>query len=330
MKIGFFNVGIGFLAVVASAIVGAEAAWRYAEKDLENISLQPTIEMGIFNWQGSEILPDDVLGEDHQVLVDGLLNGDAGMNTEGSEINQQISSRQEIWWADRDTYGSMDAYDKESMGELFGLDTSNLSFMIYFPDATPNIRYIFTTSEELGSSGYFGSAKPNVPTGEYLYIVYRTTLNLNADGEWEAVKSERGYAKSAYYQNDIFGSAISTTPAFDVTTWTEGKRGTGFNDAVYAYVGLQSTVYTDGATESVYYKITPTQSGNLTLSSANLAVTIKAYDNKKKDMKVSNSVVENADGTQAVQAVFAVEEDATYYFSLTGDISMDIGVTLKG
>lgn len=328
MKSCFYLV-LSALFFAFSAVGGAAAAWIYGEQSINGVSISSKIEMEIFNWQGSEILPDDVLGEDHQALVDGLLNGEAGMNTEGSEINKQISSRQEIWWAERDTYGSMDAYDKESMGELFGLDASNLSFMIYFPDTSPNIRYIFTTSEDLGTSGYLGSANSNVPTGEYLYIVYRTTLNLNADGEWEAVKSERGYAKSAYYQNDIFGSALSTTPAFDVITWTEGKRGTGFNDAIYAYAGLQSTAYTDGESESVYYKITPTQSGDLTVSSTNLAVTIKAYDNKEKDIEVRNSVVENADGTQSVQAVFAVEASTTYYFSLAGDLSMDIGVTLK-
>ena len=305
------------LAIIMTSLLavgGVSAAWTYAVSSINDLQITPVIEMGIFNWQGSEILPDDVLGENHQVLINGLIDGENGMNVENSAINQQIEERKNTWFGGKDTFGSMDAYDSTAMEDLFGLDSSKLSFMVYFPDDTPQTRYIFTTSVDLGKKGYFGNVSPNIPLDENVYVVYRTTLVLQ-DGEWIAQKSEAGYAKSAYYENNLAGSLIAQCPAFDVETWTAGELGTGFNNAIYAFVGETDSAYTTSATQTTYYKLTPPTGQNVTVSSTNENVTVTVYDEKKKKIgQAKKSVSWNTTG-------------ATYYFSLVGDTSMDFSIT---
>ena len=298
------------------AVGGVLATWTYAESEIDDLQISPVIEMGVFNWEGAEILPDDVLGENHQVLINELIDGEVGMNAENSEINQQIESRKNTWFGGRDTFGSMDAYDSTAMEDLFGLDSSNLSFMIYFPEETPQIRYIFTTSVDLGEKGLF-NASPNIPIGEYVYVVYRTTLALQ-DGEWVAQKSEIGYAKSAYYQNDIAGSLIAKCPAFDVETWNAGELGKSFDDAIYAFIGETDSAYTSSATQTAYYKIVVQTAQTLTVSSTNENVTITVYDQDKNVVKKKNGKANNNFSWQATAQ--------TYYFSLVGDTAMDFNV----
>lgn len=315
----FIKITLSIMTAILLAVGGVSAVWIYAVGTINDLRIAPVIEMGIFNWAGSEILPDDVLGENHQVLINGLIDGDYGMNVENSEINQQIESRKNTWFGGKDTFGSMDEYDSEAMQDLFGLDSSNLSFMIYFPENTPQTRYIFTTSVDLGKKGYLGNASPNMPIGENVYVVYRTTLILQ-DGEWVAEKSEAGYAKSAYYQNDYLGSLISQCPAFDVETWIAGELGKGFDDAIYAFVGETDSAYTSSPTQAVYYKITVQSGQNLTVSSKNENVSVTVYDKNKKAVKKGNGQPSNSFSWRAT-------EEATYYFSLVGDTAMDFSIT---
>ena len=156
--------------VAISSVVGVAASWQYAEGPVYDAYGSMEHKVATFLWEGAEELPDDVKGEHHRALIESLVNGENGMNTAGSEINKQIYERANSWWS-WDTFGSMDVYDKDSMTEMFGLDTSALHFMVYFPDNTPNTRYIFTTNVDLGESGTFNNAKPNFPIGEN--IVFR-------------------------------------------------------------------------------------------------------------------------------------------------------------
>lgn len=317
----FIKIALSATTAALLAVGGVLATWTYAESGINDLQISPVIEMGIFNWEGAEILPDDVLGENHQILINELIDGEEGMNAEeNSEINQQIKERQDIWWAERDTFGSMDAYDSTAMENLFGLESSNLSFMIYFPDATPQIRYIFTTSVDLGEAGYLGNVSPNVPIGEYVYVVYRTTLTLQ-DGEWVAQKSEIGYAASAYYQNDGLGSLVIQCPAFDVGTWRAGELGEGFDDAIYAFVGETDSAYTSSAEKRAYYKIVVQTAQTLTVSSTKENVTITVYDQNKNEVEKQKDEASNTFSWQATAQ--------TYYFSLVGDTAMDFSITVN-
>lgn len=310
---------LGGVVTIAS-VAGVAATWTYVGGNAEIEQNMLSVGLAEFSWEGSEVLPDDIAGEDHQALVESLVDGEHGMNAEGSVINQQIAERQNSWWS-WDTFGSMDVYDSTDMTELFGLETSNLSFMIYFPDNAPNTRYIFTTSVELGEAGSWGNVDPNIPIGENVYAVYRTTLERNEAGDWVETKTELGYAESAYYDNNLLGSWVVQCPSFDVDTWTAGKLGTGMDNAVYAYVGQTVSAYVDTADETAYYEVTPEATGTRTATSANTACTITVYDRNGNELATSGPV-EAEDGTQSVSVSWQAARNTRYYISVVGDTSM--------
>lgn len=310
--------------VGVASIAGVAASWAFADEEVEAYTQSMGVEMGVFMWAGAEELPDDVQGEDHRELITQLVDGEHGLNTPNSEINNQVESRQESFWS-WDTFGSMDVYDKATMTEMFGLDTSQLSFMLYFPDDSPNTRYIFTTSVDLGATGW-GSATPNVPIGDMVYAVYRTTLEKDENGEWKETVSELGYAESAYYKNNILGSLVAKCPSFDVETWKAGKRGTSTSDAIYSYVGLSSHAYLDTKEEVTYYKLKPTAKGTRKIVSTNVNCTIEVLNANGKVLATSE-VITAADGTQTVEVSWTGSANTQYYFTLTGARSIDFTIS---
>ena len=98
------------------SITGVFAAWIYAVRSPDSITT--TVEVQLFPWEGSEILPDDVVGENHKVLIDNIINGtmidsngklvEIGLNNPDSQISEQIADRTS---KRKYTFGSMDFYD---------------------------------------------------------------------------------------------------------------------------------------------------------------------------------------------------------------------------
>ena len=337
---------ITFIVVVALLITVTcvSATWVYAETPLEPETT--LIEIQVFPWEGSEILPDDVVGENHKVLINNILNGvmtdsngktvEIGINNPDSEISNQIEDRIS---KRKYTFGSMDYYDSDEMNAIFGLDAADLTFMMYSPQNNTSVKYLYTTSCDLGEAGllWWGNAK--YPTGERIYPIYRTRLEYveqhdekgKSYYEWVAVKTVLGSAESSYYDNDTFGSAVSKNPAFNPTTFapvntedcesgeTAIAMGKTINNAIYIPLGavVNEVVY---STDVTYFKYTASTSGTIKITPGvkREYLSIKVYS----DSALSNLVA------SAVGKELSFNASArTYYIVATGD--MDLSFTIK-
>lgn len=321
------------------------ASWSYALDEANPKSEQ--LEVSFFEWVGGEDLPTAV-GSNHTSLIENIINGAEGLNAgSNSYINKQIRERKNNttlfgWPAPKDTFASSDYWDNAGTSATFNTDTQNLTFLMYFPDdsstredESESVQYLYTTSVDLGDSGsWIGSnnAKPNVAIGEYIYPIYRTTI-VNLYGTWTATLTEIGYAKSAYYDNNVAGSSVVQTPSFDPTTWIAGNMGTSLDNAVYSYVhdsissessaaGVPSV---DGylttehivlsAKETVYYQYTPTTARTYTIAvdTSKATAILKLYDQTGAEIQ-TQTVTENG----VTRLTWTAAANTKYYFSLSG------------
>ncbi len=328
------------------------ASWSFAIGDVpEEVS---NLEISYFEWVGGEELPTTV-GSNHIAFIENIIKGVDGLNAgSNSYINKQIRERKNNTTlfgipAPKDTFGSTDYWDKAGTSETFNTDTQNVTFLMYFPnpftdenndgkddvDESESVQYLFTTSVDLGEGGYsVGSnrADLSVPIGEYIYIIYRTTI-VNLYGTWTATETEIGYAKSAYYDNNLAGSLLSQMPSFDATSWEAGKRGTGLDDAVYSHV--HKTISADSLAagvpsvdgylttehivhspkETVYYQYTPSTSKNYTIAvnTSKATAILKLYDSTGAEIQ-TQTVTENG----VTRLTWYGRKDTKYYFSLSG------------
>ncbi len=196
------------------SVSGVFSTWIYAEMPLHGSGGQIALEMDIFHWQGSEILPDEEEeGHAHAVLIDNLVNGEnIGLNSPDSYLNEQIAVRLDRHGG-HDTLGSMAITQGTALEQLFDLGTQNVTFLIHMKSDT--LYYIFTTSLDLGEK-----RNPTYKIGTTISPIYRTTV-VKQDGKWITTVTEEGSATSAYYeetQPSIFEN-ISRIPSFNPTTW---------------------------------------------------------------------------------------------------------------
>lgn len=318
LKIASFTIGIS----------GVFATFSYANSPAK--SGQNQIHISVFEWVGEGILPD-AMGTDHKELINTLIVGEAGLNEENSYLNQQITARKENTIPilgisnPKDTFGSSDFWQNANVSDKFNADTYNLSFLMYFPnpfsdsdndgkddiDESETTQYIFTTSVNLGTSSSWGvSAHPNIPLGEYVYPVYRTTV-VNRYGDWVATTTELGCAKSAYYDNSLAGANLQQTPSFDPSSWLRTDDPTltppigSKENAIYTYVhttiddkassagvpsidGYEtSTHVSNEPTDTVYYRHVCEKSTEYTLAFIDERAVATVYD-------ISENVVEYA------------------------------------
>ena len=329
-------------------------AFKDGYKATTSESLQSILNFRFELWDGSEILPDDVVGFNHKVLIENILNGTMvdengnevkiGMNNPDSELNKQIDDRMTIdgWWdTARYTFGSMDVRDNQEMSNLFGLDASQLSFMIYMPEDEENIRYLYTTSVYLGESGWVlgNDAKPTCPIDERIYPIYRTKLvykevevdeNNNHVYEWVAEKTVLGSAKSAYYENDTLGALAVQNPAFDPLSFApilgedceSGESpitmGDSMNSAIYIPLGTTVDEVAN-STDKTYFKYQALSSGmvKITPTEKSEFLTISVYSNE--------SLTELVVSGTGAQISFDASE-MTYYIVATGDTEVNFTI----
>ena len=306
--------GIVLAVMLALTTAGVAATFNYAF-GVDDESATKDVWMNLFEWAGAEILPDNTeTGENHSNLLSKIINGEEGMNTPGSYLNEEMATREQ--W-NKVTYGSMDFWDDNALNSIFDLSSEKLTFMIYFPKATPNTKYIYTTSADLGEAGSIFGANNNYPTGTYIYPIYRTTTVWNEEtGKWEPVITELGSAKSAFYENSVTGSLLSKNPAFDPISWVAGKQGTSRSDAIYAFVGESSTAYVDSATEATYYYFTNGTRGTRTVTSSTEGVTITITNSNGGTV---------ASGTGSVS--WTAARNTTYYVVLVGAMNMQFTIS---
>ena len=300
--------------------VNVKGAWYYHISISEEIEIP--VDVKVMPWVGAEELPNDIMGEDHEQLIDTIVSGtytdengnvtEIGLNNPNSYINQEIANRtQGSSWFTSDTLGSMDFWESQDIAKYFDTETTGLTFVIWFPESEPDTHYLFTTSIELGESNSL-----NYPIGQTIYPIYRTTLKQNEAGEWEAVETKTGHAKSAYYDNPITGSFLVKYPSFDPSTWEEGKLGTSMSDAIYAYVGQTTTCYNDSATDVTYYKISTSSNSNITISSSNSEAKLTVYNS-------SGTQVSTRGGAQGSnRVVFRGSNNGTFYIAVSGGESI--------
>ena len=322
------------IAVVLLLIMGGvAAAWIYPTTDITSQNL--TIYPHAFPWEGSEILPDGIEGENHSVLINNIINGvmtengkevGIGLNDPDSELNEQLASREK---RNKYTFGSMDAWDSSQMNSLFGLDAAELAFMIYSPKDNDNLKYIYTASNDLGSSGWF-SGNPNYPIGERIYPIYRTRveykLTESGNYEWVAVKTVIGSAQSKYYDNDYFGSGVVKNPAFDPLSFaplnatdcesgeTAIAMGADTTNAIYVYNGRTVILNVASNGTTTFFKYTAKSNGTakIIVNDHIDSINAKVYSNSALSSEVSTI----HDGNSYS---FNVRSNTTYYISITGN-----------
>lgn len=210
---------------------GAYAVWFYAVQPADPVNHGLAISVGDFLWEGSGSLPTDTeIGENHVSLIDKIINHPQhGLNASGSYLNEQIGERQDGgtgWRNGRDTLGSMAVTQSAELEEIFGLDASQLDFLIQFVSDTEY--YLFTTGVYLGERGsqFMGfntaSGKPAVPLGYPVYPIYKTVVQ-KINGVWTAISTVEGYANSAWYEESRSNANATQIPSFDPDTFVEGK-----------------------------------------------------------------------------------------------------------
>ena len=113
-----FLVAIISLSCILTGSV--RGAWHYAMSVAGDIEVPLSVE--VFPWQGVDQLPSDILGENHQKLIETILNGtytDAngrttqiGLNNPDSYISGEIANRSEgNFFFRSDLLGSMDFWE---------------------------------------------------------------------------------------------------------------------------------------------------------------------------------------------------------------------------
>ena len=89
-------------------------------------SIEVPMDVEVFPWVGVEQLPSDVIGENHQELIETILNGtytdssgkvtEIGLNNPDSYINNEIKNRSNgNFWFRSDILGSMDFWERSDI-----------------------------------------------------------------------------------------------------------------------------------------------------------------------------------------------------------------------
>ena len=316
---------VAIIALVCFFSNNVQGTWHYAMSDPGSIEVPILVQ--VFPWVGADQLPDDVVGEDHQGLIDKILNGtytetngsvtQIGLNNPDSYISEEIKKRANGNFLFRsDVLGSMDFWESSDISKFFDTATNGLSFLLYFPEGESDVYYLYTTSVELGKE----SNNPNIPIGEKIYPIYRTELHKDETGKWVATETRTGYAESAYYQNPITGSWLVKYPSFDPNSWEEVDLGLSFNDAIYAFVGQTTTSYNKDATTPTYYKLTTSSATTINISSEDENAIIKVYDSSKRLV----TATKGAQGSPSVS--FRSSRNATYYLEVSGGKSITFAI----
>lgn len=322
------------------SVMGVWATWIFAQDPANPISASVSLDIAEFTWEGSEVLPDDVEGEDHAWLINNLISGEKngtviGLDNKNSDLNEYINNRLEGGWGwKRDYFGSMAVTGDDEMEALFGAAAQGLSFIVQVVSDTEY--YIYTTSVYLGERGapnFFNTSnktpgKPSVPIGEYIYAIFRTKLTrASANDPWDIVETKAGKAKSDWYDENRTNANVTQIPAFDINTWVEAVMGEQMNtsSAIWTFIGDDPTAYPATAQSAVYYRITPASAGARRVYTYNTDAVITIYNASGTVVATSQSITD-ADGAPLISVSWTGAANTLYYISVTGDTSITLKV----
>lgn len=308
-----------FITVFSLVTSDVLAVWNYNEAFSANIDLN--MDVLVMPWEGADELPNQSeYGNNHKVLIENVLNGtyvsggqtqNVGLNTENSYLAKEIESRKNISYRDANQLGSMDIWQSDRINEFFNLSegSKKVEFILKFPDGSDDTYYLYSTSLDLGDGW-----SPEIPVGTYIYPVYKTTLQRNAAGKWEAISTEVGRAKSARYNNPYTGLALGN--AFDTNSWEKGKFGATLSDAIYTKLDYAMPVESLNDTDETYYYYDSSSTNNVTVTIQNSEKAVAyVYDSN------GNLVATRNNTTQGSQTVtFKPSRNTRYYVKITGDV----------
>ncbi len=298
---------------------GIFAEWKYSEAISADIDID--IKVMVLPWEGADELPNQSeYGNNHKMLIENVLNGTyvsggvtqgIGLNTENSYLVSEIEKRKDIYYRDANQLGSMDIWQSDKINEFFNLseESNKVTFILKFPDGSDDTYYLYSTSLDLGDGW-----TPEILVGTNIYAVYKTTIQRNAEGIWEATSTEVGYAKSARYNNPYTGLALGN--AFDTNSWTKGKIGTSFDDAIYTKLNYVMPVETTNDTNETYYYYDSSSNNNVSVTVQNSTkAVVYVYDN---NYNLVSTINQTSQGSQTV--TFKPSRNKRYYVKVTGDV----------
>lgn len=314
------------------------AQWYYSEDPPETVREQLFFNLGEFTWEGSDVLPDDIQGEDHAWLIGNLVSGkkdgeEIGLNNPTSALSEYIDNRLSggFGWK-RDYFGSMAVTGDAEMEALFGAAAEGLCFIIQVVSDTEY--YIYTTSVYLGERGepnWLGTSNktpgnPSISIGEYIYPIFRTKLvRSNANADWDIIETKQGKALSDWYDENRASANVTQIPAFDPKSWEEDIVGTGMDNAIWTFIGDEATAYPTSKTAPVYYRITPKSGGTRQVVSYNTDCMIKVYNANGSQIAVSTAATD-ADKTPYQTVQWNATASTQYYISFEGSMSIHFTV----
>ena len=322
---------------------GGYATWKYAHPVINAEEGTLNINLMQFEWVGSEDLPTDVEGQNHQELVTRLVAGKdsngtvIGLNNPNSRLNGYINDRLNASWLQggKKTYfSSVAVTGGNEMAELFNAATENVTFLI---DAANNLEYyIYTTSVYLGERGeinFWGNnskdGNPSIAIGEWIYPVYKTKLTRTSTSEdWTIVETKTGRAPSDWYDETRSNANATEIPCFDYKNWEEYIMGGSKNDAIWTFVGDVGAMYTETPETPVWYQIKPKSAGTVTILSTNMNALIKVYNENNQSSAIASSVFSvDGNGENVVKVSWNVSAGTKYYITIVGAGSVPFTVS---
>ncbi len=331
---------IAFLGIVLGS-VGVYANWQYSNAPVSPLDKNISLGLGDYiTWDGSENLPTDVEGENHNSLITNLIYGTAsgnytnGLNNSNSALNDYINDRVAGSWIGGwkyDYFGSMAIVGGDEMTKLFEADTKGLNFIIQKVSNTK--MYIYTTSVYLGTPGELNwinqrvkDGAPSIPIGEYIYAIYRTELTRsNSNSEWNTVESLVGKAKSDWYDESRSNENLTQIPSFDITTWdvsnTMGTEMT-LESAIWTFDGDTPNTNVVSKTTPTYYRIMPKSGGTRVITPDKNSARISVY-NQNGELIADNS---DTNATNSSVSFVAIANE-TYFISVYGDYQITLTIS---
>lgn len=309
---------VAIVSIFSLFVPQVYAEWKYNEALSADIQLD--INVIVLPWEGADELPNqNEYGNNHKILINNVLNGtyvsggqtqNIGLNTKNSYLANEINSRKNISYRDANQLGSMDLWQSDRINEFFNLSvgSNKVEFILKFPDGSDDTYYLYSTSLDLGDGW-----SPEIPVGTYIFPVYKTTLQRNAEGIWEAVSTEVGHAKSARYNNPYTGLALGN--AFDTDSWTKGKIGTGLNDAIYTKLNYAMPVETTSEEIETYYYYDSSSTNNVSVKIQDSDSAVAYVYNNKGNLV--STLSNTKQGSQIV--TFKPSRNTKYYIKITGD-----------
>ncbi len=187
---------------------GVYGTWYYTTESADENFIAVRVGINNFFWEGAEELPDNpLIGESHFYLVENILDDNIGFNNPRSYLNQVVESRIEDA---KDNVSSVAPTKGGNLKPLFSSsEIEKLDFMIiiYIENGQPYAYDLYT----------FETIDKGTQENVIVSPVFKTVVE-KVDGEFKAIRSYKGSARTMYYDtNQGSGKDCTVNP----NTWNE-------------------------------------------------------------------------------------------------------------